>query len=549
MPTLNWIGKDKVISHHNDVPFRVLDRKYTYGDTPDSGNMIIHGDNLEALKALLPKYEGQIKCIYIDPPYNTGNENWVYNDNVNDPRIRKWLGQIVGSEVDDLTRHDKWLCMMYPRLALLQRLLSPDGVIFISIDDNELINLRMLCNEIFGANNFVSQIVWHNNKKGRQMDKFVKTTCEYVLMYAKKIDSLVLNEKEIAVDVNGYPFSDEVSAYKKGYPLHNGTAAFHIDNRPNLCYTIYYDPLSNNVVTIDEKVGSIGAWELPVSTEGQLLIEKGYARILPKRNTKYNTQRVWRWGQEKTNRELSELFFVEEEDGWYPYQKERVGEEGIKTVKFTNYFDVDTSRGRNVINSLFDNTTVFDFPKPTELIEYLVSMIPSPKFILDSFAGSGTTAHAVLNSFPESKFILVEMGDYANSVTAERIKRVISNGEKNTSFDFYELGEPVFHEDGNLNESVGLDNLRQYIWYSETNTALCDDKNNGYFLGSHNYTDYYFYYEPEKETVLSRDTLNSFVKKEADAYIIYADICRLDKAFLQKHNITFKKIPRDVKHI
>ena len=149
MPTLNWIGKDKVVNHHNEVPFRVLEKQYTFGDTPDSGNMIIHGDNLEALKALLPKYEGRIKCIYIDPPYNTGNEGWVYNDNVNDPHIKKWLGQVVGTEVEDLTRHDKWLCMMYPRLVLLQRLLSDDGVIFISIDDNEQASLRFLCDEIF----------------------------------------------------------------------------------------------------------------------------------------------------------------------------------------------------------------------------------------------------------------------------------------------------------------------------------------------------------------------------------------------------------------
>lgn len=133
MPTLDWIGKDKVINHHLDVPYRVLERQYSYDEngkhTEDNGseNMIIHGDNLSALKSLLPQYEGRIKCIYIDPPYNTGNENWVYNDNVNDPRIKKWLGEVVGKEGDDLSRHDKWLCMMYPRLRLLQKLLSDDG--------------------------------------------------------------------------------------------------------------------------------------------------------------------------------------------------------------------------------------------------------------------------------------------------------------------------------------------------------------------------------------------------------------------------------------
>ena len=187
MPTLNWIGKDKVVNHHNEVPYRVLEKQYTFGDTPDSGNMIIHGDNLEALKALLPKYEGRIKCIYIDPPYNTGNEGWVYNDNVNDPHIKKWLGQVVGTEVEDLTRHDKWLCMMYPRLVLLQRLLSDDGVIFISIDDNEQASLRFLCDEIFGRDNFVSQLTIESGEvfgtKAAHVNKTFVKVKDYVVVY------------------------------------------------------------------------------------------------------------------------------------------------------------------------------------------------------------------------------------------------------------------------------------------------------------------------------------------------------------------------------
>lgn len=138
MPTLNWIGKEKVINHHQDVSYRVLEKKYTYADGKEdnsvlSENKIIHGDNLEALKSLLPEYEGKVKCIYIDPPYNTGNEGWVYNDNVNDPKFNKWLGKVVGKESEDLSRHDKWLCMMYPRLKLLHKLLADDGAIFISI--------------------------------------------------------------------------------------------------------------------------------------------------------------------------------------------------------------------------------------------------------------------------------------------------------------------------------------------------------------------------------------------------------------------------------
>ena len=193
MPTLEWIGKDKVINHHLEVPFRVLDRKYSYDETgqhaEDNGseNMIIKGDNLEALKALLPRYEGKIKCIYIDPPYNTGNEKWVYNDNVNDPKIKKWLGEVVGSEGEDLSRHDKWLCMMYPRLKLLQRLLADNGAIFISIDENEIANLKLICSEIFGSNNHIATFVWQK-RYSPDARRAVSDAHEYILCYAQNPD-------------------------------------------------------------------------------------------------------------------------------------------------------------------------------------------------------------------------------------------------------------------------------------------------------------------------------------------------------------------------
>lgn len=196
MPTLDWIGKDKVINHHKDVPYKVLERKYSFDesgmhkDDIHSNNMIIHGDNLEALKSLLPQYEGKIKCIYIDPPYNTGNEGWIYNDNVNDPKIRKWLGEVVGKEGEDLSRHDKWLCMMYPRLVLLQKLLADDGAIFISIDDNEQAFLKCVCDEIFGARNFVAQLVWQRTFATKNDAKYFSSEHEYILVYAAEIEKL-----------------------------------------------------------------------------------------------------------------------------------------------------------------------------------------------------------------------------------------------------------------------------------------------------------------------------------------------------------------------
>lgn len=194
MPTLNWIGKDKVINHHLEVPFRVLEHSYGFdnGTTTQtetrSGNKIIHGDNLEALKALLPEYEGKIKSIIIDPPYNTGKENWRYNDNVSHPQIVKWLKQIVGKEGDDLSRHDKWLCMMYPRLKLLYKLLADDGLIFINIDDNEINNIVSLCDEIFGPKNRISILIWDLGA-GTSAGHFTRAH-EYVVVYAK--DKLIV---------------------------------------------------------------------------------------------------------------------------------------------------------------------------------------------------------------------------------------------------------------------------------------------------------------------------------------------------------------------
>jgi len=186
MPTLDWIGKKAVVNHHREVPYRLIhcDGELSAGD-PDAGNLLVQGDNLEALKALLPYYAGKVKCIYIDPPYNTGNEGWVYNDNVNSPEMKRWLESTVGKEGEDLTRHDKWLCMMYPRLMLLKRFLCDDGAIFVSIDDNEVANLRLMMDEIFGASRFVACLIWKRRETAdnRNVDG-VSPDHEYLLCYS-----------------------------------------------------------------------------------------------------------------------------------------------------------------------------------------------------------------------------------------------------------------------------------------------------------------------------------------------------------------------------
>ena len=529
MPTLNWIGKDAVVNHHNDVPFRTLDMKDTFnGDA--SENKIIHGDNLEALKALLPEYEGRIKCIYIDPPYNTGNEGWVYNDNVNSPKIRRWLGQVVGKEAEDLTRHDKWLCMMYPRLVLLQKLLSDDGAIFISIDDNEQANLKLICDEIFGANNFVASVLWHKNYASANDSKSFSNVLDYVLIY----------QKSQTFRRNLLPRTEKQNVLYK-YDSNDGKGRWRPDNLSVKTYSANYD----------------------------------YPIVNPKTGVAYNPPkgRCWMTNEERVQEWIKEtrVYFGLNGNG-APQLKRYLSEvqQGVVPTTYWGYDDCGhNDEARKEIKTIFAPNNPFDTPKPIRLIERIIQLsCDKDSIILDSFAGSGTTAHAVLNlnkaDGGNRKFILVEMEDYAEDITAERVRRVIEGYGASAgsapkvegtggSFSFYELGEPVFNEDGYLNENIGVEKLREYIWYTETRMpyvgrdAACHVPTiNPYLLGNHNDTAYYFYYEKDKITTLSHETLN-IIGQEAETYVVYADQCMIDKEWLTAHNIIFKKIPRDIR--
>lgn len=524
MPTLNWIGKEKIVNHHNDVVFRTLEKKYSYGEE-NSGNMIIHGDNLEALKALLPKYEGRIKCIYIDPPYNTGNENWVYNDNVNDPRIKKWLGEVVGKESDDLSRHDKWLCMMYPRLVLLQRLLSEDGAIFISIDDNEQANLKLICDEIFGSNNFLCQFVWQK-RTSPDARKKISTGHEYIILYTRNrtiaedlINSLQLDEQDIKSYSN--PDNDPKGPWRS---TDFGAQGY----RPNQMYTIV------TPAGIEYKPSDGRCWKN---------IESVYTQLL-------SDGRMW-FGLDGKGVPRKKVYLFEKngKNVWTWWSNTEVGHNQEAT---------------QLIVSIFGTKTVFDYPKPVRLIERILQLITQPNsIILDSFAGSGTTAHAVLNLNKQDggnrKFILCEMCDYAENVTAERVRRVMKGyGEgKNKvegtggGFDFYELGDTIFDsKSGLLNDDAPLENIREYVWFTETNIPYNkpEDTRNEYLLGRKGEVDYYLYYKQGEETTLNWDFLRS-IRRKAEQYIIYADRCLLDAEEMQKHNIVYKKIPRDIKRV
>lgn len=533
MPVLDWIGKEKVINHHMEVPYRVLDEKYSYG--ADSENMIIHGDNLLALKSLLPQYEGRIKCIYIDPPYNTGNEGWVYNDNVNDPRIKKWLGEVVGAEGKDLSRHDKWLCMMYPRLKLLHRLLADDGVIFISIDDNELYNLKMICDEMFGANNYIDRLTVIVKTEGRRYGSFAKTH-ENILVYAKKIS--LFDANEIEIEGKEYQYKDDKGGFNLKGLRNRNVKAFNSTNRPNLRYPFYVD------IDNPDENGLCSVSVTPINS---------YVEVWAQ--TVDGLESVWRWGKEKSNSQVNDLCSYRGKDGIIRiFQKERKLTETAKTVwfdkKFTSIF------GTKEIQNIFGKST-FDFPKPTYLIEQILQIATDENsIILDSFAGSGTTAHAVLNMNKADggnrKFILIEMCDYAETITAERVKRVIDGyGEKNKAvegtgggFKFYELGEKLLDGDY-LNENAGIDKIREYVYFTETKQHLTNSEEEPYFLGAYLDTVYYFFYERDEVTTLDRTFLH-MVKTKAESYVIYADRCILSDEELEKYHITFKKIPRDI---
>ena len=537
MPTLHWIGKEKVVNHHQEVPYRVLEHKYGFRDGEQSaeptgsGNMIIHGDNLEALKSLLPKYQGKINCIYIDPPYNTGNEKWIYNDNVNEPHIKKWLGEVVGTEGEDLSRHDKWLCMMYPRLALLQKLLKEDGAIFISIDDNEQATLKLLCDEIFGANNFIGQWMWFKSATPPNLSHKIKKNLEYVLCYEKQRTNIKYKgvQKISPSDdplISGNPLSTLV--------FREGTLHFKGED-------------------CEYKAGTYGTAKHPTYLHNDLVFKNGLNA------NEVSMSNHWRWGQEYLEKEISIGNRINCSKSLVLSHKKVNYDPEVPPNLIDSSVGVDTTEEAGKFLTRLFGEKVFDFPKDVSLIQYLINFLcDKDAIILDSFAGSGTTANAVLNLNRKDngnrKFILVELSDYAERITAERVRRVIQ-GVANAdvqgtggAFDFYELGEPLFREDGTLNEEVCEDKIREYIFFSDTQQALQErTPDNKYYLGNAFETAYYFYYERDAITILNHETLRQIVKQRAEQYIIYADTCTLTEDEMNRLGVVFKKIPRDIK--
>ena len=531
MPTLTWVGKDKVVNHHHEVPFRVLNKQYTFDASPgtpknSTANRIIHGDNLEALKSLLPEFEGKVKCIYIDPPYNTGNEGWVYNDAVNDPKMQKWLGEVVGKEGEDLSRHDKWLCMMYPRLKLLRRLLTEDGAIFISIDDNEVATLRLLMDDLFGVGNFVASFVVQKRVSPDNDEKLATAVHDYLVCYSKGKSRCRFGK---------LPRTDEADARYE-----------NPDDDPRGLWT------SSDLTRREYREHDFYPITLPSGRQVSPAAGRSWS-VPPESFQRLNDDnRVW-FGRNGNAMPRLKRFLSEVSDGMVP------------TTWFSSDIAGDNQQGKKELRGiLFEQDDLFGTPKPRKLIQRILQIATDKdSIVLDSFAGSGTTGHAVLTQNMEDggtrRFILVETMDYAETITAERVRRVMNGyGTGNRAvdglgggFDYYTIGDPLFTPDYLLNESVGIDAIRGYVAYTEgvqpEDQVLQDNPVSPYLLGRNADTAWFFYYVPDRPTALDMDFLSGIqIGDKPGTTIIYADRCLLSVDFMTRNGLIFKKIPRDI---
>ncbi len=530
MPHLAWIGKSAVEKHHLELPFRLIecDKELSSNQT-STGNLILEGDNLHALKSLLPYYAGRIKCIYIDPPYNTGNEKWKYNDNVNSPEITDWLDKIVGSEGEDLTRHDKWLCMMYPRIKMLKKLLSTDGSIFISIDDDEAHYLKVICDEIFGRNNFISNVIWEKKYSPQNDAKWLSDSHDHILVYAKNKNLW---------RPNLLPRTEKANARYKN-PDHDPRGNW---KSSDLSVKTYNPSTDYPITTPSGRVVNPPAgycWRVSKEKLAEMLKDN----------------RIW-FGPHNSGVPSIKRFLSEVQDGMVSktiWGREEVG---------------DNQEAKQELKKLFpESNSIFDTPKPVRLIKKILRLATkSGDIVLDSFAGSGTTAQAVIELNIEEhssrKYILIEMDQtIAQNITTKRINKVLSRlgeGESTGSnkvnlsvslgFNYCKLKESIFDETGSINSEVSYLALARHIFFSETGVPIPDISSiQPPFIGEY-FGKCYFLFANSKNSRENGLNLASvkMLNKYSGHKIVFAEFTRIGASRLNKENIEFKQIPYEL---
>ncbi|AHF01982.1 DNA methylase [Thiomicrospira aerophila AL3] len=502
MPILQWLNKDESLLDAKNCRYRLLQEKseFSYGEV-DSNNMLIQGDNLEALKALIPYYAGQVKCIFIDPPYNTKGAFEHYDDNL---------------------EHSKWLSLMYPRLELLAELLSENGSIWISIDDDESHYLKVVMDEIFGRHNFVANIVWQKKYAPQNDAKWFSDNHDHILVYAKN--------KE-AWRPNLLPRSDEANSRYK-----------NPDNDPRGPWKA----ADMSVKTYSESN------DYPITVPSGRVVKPSASRCWGYSKERYEEMvkdnRIW-FGQSGNNVPAVKKFLTEVKDGTTP-------------MTIWPYQEVGHNQEAKKESRLFNPDDAFATPKPEKLIQRILTLASEENdLVLDSFLGSGTTA-AVAHKM-KRRYIGVEIGDHAKTHCQNRLKQVV-NGEQGGiskslnwsgggGFKFYELGEMVFNEYGSINPEIKFPILAAHIWYLETKKPIHITEPSP-FLGCHGGTAYYLLYNgvlgdrrPSGGNVLTRKVLNELPNvSKHEKIVIYGESCRLGGDSLKQANIIFKQIPYDV---
>ena len=544
MATLDFKGKTLVQNYHLTVKYHELVPKKDKSISDKvrlDDNLIIHGDNLKALKALLPTYAGKVKCICVDPPYNTGNERWAYNDNVNSPMMQEWLGKAVDRE--DLTRHDKWLCMMLPRLKLLKELLRHDGVIFVSIDDNEIHHLRALMDEVFGEDNFVAMVTVLRNPKGGVMAEGFAQNHEFLLVYSNTAELRDFAKDKSPEEIAAQYEEEDANGKFRTLELRNTHRGFGKHNRPNLFFPLF------------------------VSADGSVSVEPGKQaiKILPIWDDGYDG--CWTWNKEKCAKDSQLLVARMIGERWKVFRKAYAQGATKKPTTVWQGPEFQTEKGQRLADEIFGERK-FYAPKPLGLLKEIISFATGPDdIVLDSFGGSGTTAHAVLALNKEDggnrKFILVECEDYADTITAERVRRVIK-GVKGASdenlkkglggtFSYFELGKAI--ELDSILDGKNLPSyleLARYVFYTATGEEFDERKLNEKrsFVGESKTHEVYLFYQPDidhlKKTALTLERAESLGKIKDKRRLVFAPTKYLDQEQLDALRIDFAQLPFEI---